>query len=113
MRARKTSLAALLFVLLAAAPLPATTFVVPDDGDFIAKSQAIVIGTVEGSYVNISGADAPIETVFEIRLERVLKGLFSDQQLLHVASPAGRAVDTECMFPARPHFVRARECSSS
>jgi hypothetical protein len=88
----RTALVALSFAVFAAATsLWATTFVIPDDTTFIAKAHAIVIGTVEGSYVNPDGSDAPIETVYEIRLERVLKGPFSPDDVVHVVSPGGES----------------------
>ncbi len=80
-----------LALLVVSTSVWATTFIIPDDSKFIAKAHAIVIGTVEGSYVNAPGSDAPIETVYEIRLERVLKGRFRGDDLLRVLSPGGES----------------------
>jgi hypothetical protein len=88
----RTARVALSFAAFAATTsLWATTFIIPDDATFVAKAHAIVIGTVEGSYVNPDGSDAPIETIYEIRLERVFKGPFNKDDLLHVVSPGGES----------------------
>ncbi|HSP16272.1 MAG TPA: hypothetical protein VLV78_16105 [Thermoanaerobaculia bacterium] len=88
----RLALVCLTFSLSAVVPnLRATTFLIPDDVKFIAKAHAIVIGTVEGSYVNPDGSDSPIETIYEIRLERVLKGRFAEDDLLNVVSAGGES----------------------
>jgi hypothetical protein len=59
-------------MLMLAATLSAATFIVPTDEELVAKSAAIVSGTVEGSYVQ--RGESTIETVYEIRIDRALKG---------------------------------------
>ncbi|HYC60603.1 MAG TPA: FG-GAP-like repeat-containing protein [Thermoanaerobaculia bacterium] len=90
--------------LLLAGGAEATTFVVPEDDELIAKSRAIVIGTVEGSYVQET--DGTIETVYEIRLERAMKGLFRGPEVLSVVSLGGKMDDRILYVPASPHFVQ-------
>lgn len=94
-----------LFVVSAfAVGLSATTFIIPDDGTFIAKSHAIVIGTVEGSYVRTDGADFPIETVYEIRLQRILKGDFQPDELVSIVSPGGESGKYGLSVPGAASF---------
>jgi hypothetical protein len=59
-------------LLLMAATAQATSFVVPDDEELMVKSHAIIVGTVEGSFVRET--DGTIETVYEVRIERSMKG---------------------------------------
>lgn len=91
-------------LLLIAGAAQATTFVVPDDEELIAKSRAIVVGTVEGSYVQET--DGTIETVYEIRLQRAMKGLFRGPELLTVVSLGGIMDDRILYVPASPHFTQ-------
>ena len=75
-------------LLLLATAAGATSFVVPADDELVDKAQAIVIGTVEGSYVRQT--DLTIETTYEIRVERPLKGTAGARnELLRVVSPGG------------------------
>jgi hypothetical protein len=74
-------------LLLLASVASATTFVVPSDDELVGKAQAIVIGTVEGSYVRQT--DVTIETTYEIRVERAVKGVVGRDELLRVVSPGG------------------------
>jgi hypothetical protein len=82
----------------------ATTFVVPDDAELIAKSAAIAIGTVEGSYVQET--NGMIETVYEIRLESTLKGIPRKSELLRVVSPGGVLGDRGVYVASSPHFAQ-------
>lgn len=74
-------------LLLLAGAAGATTFVVPSDDELVGKAQAIVIGTVEGSYVRQT--DDMIETTYEIRIERTIKGVAGRDELLRIVSPGG------------------------
>ncbi len=101
MTPRKSILACVLMLLFASAA-QATSFVVPNDDEMIAKSMAIAIGTVEGSYVQeMSGT---IETVYEIRVERAIKGAAKTSDLLRVVSPGGVIGNRGVFVPAAAHF---------
>ena len=64
-------------ILCIAGVAQATSFIVPSDEELIAKSTAIVVGIVEGSYFQETET---IETVYEIRLESALKGRFHEAE---------------------------------
>lgn len=89
-------------LMLFAGVASATTFIVPDDGELIAKSAAIAIGTVEGSYVQET--DGIIETVYEIRIEESLKAVPRTSGLLSVVSPGGVLGDRALHVEAAAHF---------
>jgi hypothetical protein len=92
-------------LILFAGAASATTFVVPDDAELIAKSAAIAIGTVEGSYVQET--DGVIETVYEIRLEQSLKSVKAlppTSALLSIVSPGGVLGDRAMHVEASAHF---------
>jgi hypothetical protein len=91
-------------VLLVAGGAQATSFVVPDDNELIQKSAAIAVGTVEGSYVQ--ELNGTIETVYEIRVERALKGLPRVQELLRMVSPGGVIGDRGLYVASSPHFAQ-------
>src|SRR4029078_9581495 len=86
------------FTLLLAASSFATTFVVPDDAELIAKSRAIVVGTIELAEAQRT-ADG-VETSYSLRLERVLKGNLATARPLLIVSPGG-----EARAPARPLWI--------
>ena len=85
MNLRVVILAVLVFAVVPTAS--ATSFVVPTDEQLVAKSAAIVIGTVESSQVQ--QANGVVETVFEIRIEGTLKGEPRPSDALRVVSPGG------------------------
>lgn len=94
-----------LCILLITSTVSASTFVVPDDAELVAKSAAIVIGSVEGSYAQ--EADGIIETVYEIRVERGLKNFASrvqQNELLRVVSPGGVLGDRGVHVEGAAHF---------
>lgn len=101
----------LLFVFLATLLLAssafATSFIVPTDRQMVAKSSAIAIGTVEGSYVRQfdPDGDLPVETVFEIRLERGLKNGGKAGDLISVVTPGGHIDGRTLYVPGAPQFV--------
>lgn len=101
MRPGKTILAFALLVLFASVA-QATSFVVPNDDEMIAKSMAIAIGAVEGSYVQ--EMNGTIETVYEIRVERAIKGAAKPSELLRVFSPGGVIGNRGVVVPAAAHF---------
>jgi hypothetical protein len=91
-------------LLLFASAATATSFVVPEDAELVAKTTAIAIGTVEGSYVQETRG--VIETVYEIRVERALKGVPRKVDLLRVASPGGVLGDRGTFVAGAPHFAQ-------
>lgn len=91
-------------LLLVASTAMATSFVVPEDAELIAKTTAIAIGTVEGSYVQET--TGVIETVYEVRVEQVLKGLPQKTELLRVTSPGGVIGDRGLFVAGAPHFAQ-------
>src|ERR1700741_2938106 len=93
---------ALACTMLFAAAASATTFIVPEDDELIAKSTVIAIGTVEGSYVQET--EGTIETVYEIRLEQSLKAQLRVEELLSVVSPGGVIGDRGLHVEAAAHF---------
>ena len=93
--------------LLAAGNAVAATFIVPTDDELIAKSPAIVIGTVEGSYVQ--EAHGTIETIYEIRVERAMKGNAPRrEELLRIVSLGGMIDDRGVLVPGEAHFEQGQ-----
>ena len=90
------------FALAAGGTVQATSFVVPDDAELIRKSRAIVIGTVEGSFTQEE--ESTIVTVYEVRIERALKGFLRAAEIVRVASPGGVIGDHGLLVPSAPHF---------
>ena len=80
----------------------ATTFIVPTDDEMVARSGAIVIGTIEGSYVR--ELDSNIETVYEVRVQRTLKGPPAANGLIRVVSPGGVIADRAVHVDSAAHF---------
>jgi hypothetical protein len=91
-------------LLLIASTATATSFIVPEDAELVAKTTAIAIGTVEGSYVQET--DGMIETVYEVRVERALKGVPRRVELLRVISPGGVIGDRGVLVAGAPHFAQ-------
>jgi len=91
------------FTLLLAASSFATTFVVPDDAELIAKSRAIVVGTIELAEAQRT-ADG-VETSYSLRLERVLKGNLATARPLWIVSPGGNAGGLAQAVDGAAHFT--------
>jgi hypothetical protein len=90
------------FLTMIASSLLATSFVVPTDREMVARSNAIVTGTVEGSYVQeLNGI---IETVYEIRVDRSIKGSAVHEELVRVVSPGGMIGDRGTIVAGAAHF---------
>lgn len=102
MRARFVWIAACA-ALFAARSAMATSFVVPTDEEMVAKSKAIVIGVVEGSYVQELEKNT-IETVYEIRVERAPKGVMRPDELIRVVTEGGVIGDRGVYVPAAARF---------
>ncbi len=92
-----------------ATTLSATMFVIPEDAKFIAKSDAIVIGTVEGSHVTTSEGDFPIGTVYDVRLERALKGDFQRNDVVSIVAPGGESGKFGLSVAGAPSFVTGQK----
>ncbi|HVR41303.1 MAG TPA: FG-GAP-like repeat-containing protein, partial [Thermoanaerobaculia bacterium] len=78
---------ALALTFLFAAQAFATSFVVPDDAELVAKSPAVVIGRITGSHVR--ERDTTIDTIYQLRIERVIKGPFANGSLIDITSFGG------------------------
>ena len=93
-----------LLLMMVAGSAMATSFVVPTDEEMVSKSAAIAVGTIEGSFVQEN--DGTIETLYELRVERGIKGAVRPNQLLRIASLGGVLEDGErgLIVPASAHF---------
>lgn len=80
----------------------ATSFVVPTDDEMVEKSAAIAIATVEGAYAQ--EANGTIETVYELRVERALKGAPARGELLRIHSLGGILEKRGTFVPGEAHF---------
>ncbi|HEX7833592.1 MAG TPA: hypothetical protein VF787_28325 [Thermoanaerobaculia bacterium] len=81
----------------------ATSFVVPTDDELVAKSTAIITGTVEGSYVREQ--NNTIETIYEIRVERAIKGVAKRGELISIVSLGGITEEKRGLIvPAAAHY---------
>ena len=90
-----------LVLFLLAGNAAAAVFVVPDDAELIAKSQAIVTGTVTGSFVDESDRNF-IRTIYEVRVDRPMKGGVGG--VIQVASPGGVGESAITLVPGAAHF---------
>lgn len=102
---RKYFIALGLALLMVAGNVSATTFIVPTDEDMIAKSERIVIGTVQSSYVR--GSDGSIDTVYDFRIERSIKGkaTSTDGSSLEIVSPGGVLENRALVVHSAAHFA--------
>jgi hypothetical protein len=89
-------------MLLVAGSAMASSFVVPSDDEMVAKSAAVLIGTVEGSYTD--EVDGTIETIYEIRAERAFKGFFRADELVRVVAYGGMIGDRGVLVPGEARF---------
>lgn len=85
----------------------ATSFVVPTDEEMVDKSAAIAIATVEGAYAQ--EANGIVETVYELRVERALKGALVQEhirgELLRLHALGGILEEKRGTFvPGEAHF---------
>src|SRR6476659_9490250 len=101
MKTRKPVVFALLGIA-AALQLTAASFIVPGDAEMVARSRAIVVGTIEGFYPEQS--DSGINTIYEVRIERALKGPMRPDDLIRVASYGGVIGDRALVVPGSAHF---------
>jgi hypothetical protein len=95
--------ALVLTALLLATPVLATTFIVPEDAELISKSDAIVIGTIDRRSVQES--QLGLETVYELRVSRVLKGITRPLQTLTIFSAGGTLGNRGLIVFGEAHFA--------
>lgn len=103
---KRRSFAIRLLFLLLALPVTrafATTFVMPSDDEMIARSARIVVGTIQSSYVR--ERDGSIETVYDLRIERALKGENAVRGSLDVVSPGGALDGRGLLVHSAAHFA--------
>jgi hypothetical protein len=98
---RNIVLTLLALLLLAPAAL-ATTFIVPTDEELIAKADAIVVATVRSHSVTTV---PEVQTVYQIRIDRVLKGRQSIDQVMQIVSPGGELKDRGVIVAGAAHFA--------
>ncbi|HEX6087795.1 MAG TPA: immunoglobulin domain-containing protein [Thermoanaerobaculia bacterium] len=103
---RPNAVSVALATLLFAATASAGTFIVPADEELVAKSAAVVTGTVEGSFVQAT--ETTIETINEIRIERTIKGRgLRDGSLVRVVTLGGVLEDGRgLLVPGEAQFHR-------
>lgn len=94
--------AVVLAALILAASASAGTFVVPADEELVARSAAILTGTVEGSFVQANGS--AIETINEIRVERAIKGTARAGTLVRVVTMGGVLEDRGLIVPGEATY---------
>jgi hypothetical protein len=99
--------ALLTLALLAAPPVNAASFVVPTDEELVSKSPLIVVATVEGAYAQT--ADDIIETVYEMRVQRTLKGAPASSGLLRVHALGGVIGERGVLVPGEAHFRQGQQ----
>lgn len=80
-------------------------FIVPEDRELVDKSAGIVVGVVAGSESRPRG-NGDIETVYDVTIERVLKGTFARGSTISVASPGGSIDKRFTLVPGSAHFAK-------
>ena len=98
----RLNLTLFLAMVLVATSAMAATFVVPTDEELIVKANAIATGTVEGSFVQ--EVNGTIETIYEIRADRRLKGAIRPDELLRVVANGGIIGDRGLLVPGEAHY---------
>jgi len=85
-------------------PVCAAVFIVPDDAELVQKAEAIVEGVVlDGTGRAREGGH--IETVYRVRIQRVLKGSIDSGTTVEVASPGGISGRRMMMASGAAHFT--------
>ena len=104
MTAKSPAFRIVVFLLLVCAiPAGATTFIMPTDEEMIARSQRIVIGTAQSSYVR--ERNGSVETVYTFSIERSLKGGSAEEPSLTIVSPGGALAGRGVIVPSAAHFA--------
>lgn len=104
----KKSVLLAVVVLTFAVPALATTFVVPDDAELVAKSEAIVTGVVVSSHAE-EVEPGFIVTFYDLALDRVLKGPFRAKTKITIQSPGGSTGARFMVAESAAHFVTGEE----
>lgn len=99
----KRSLAVAFCLLFSSVSASAAMFIVPDDAELVRKSGAIVQGVIVGGEGRMRSG-GHIETVYSVRVQRVLKGGISSTETLEVASPGGRVGTRFTTVYSAAHF---------
>src|SRR5688572_16933594 len=94
-------------VLMLAAGAGATTFIVREDAQMISSSDAIVHGIVVGARVDESGDF--IQTIYDLRVLRVIKGEVTPGQTIQVSSPGGVGTKRFTYVASAAHFAMDQE----
>lgn len=97
----------LLFVLVLsvfATSAFATIFVVPDDAELVAKSDAIVVGIITTANA-VELDDKSVETEYEIVLQRVFKGSMEANKKIRFRSPGGTTGRFTTAVDGAAHFA--------
>lgn len=94
---------AVALILVLATGASATTFIVPTDDELIAKSGGIVTGVVLSAR-SVESEPGYIETVYEIAVDRVLKGPFAAKSRLSINSPGGTIEGRYTVVHSAAHF---------
>jgi FG-GAP-like repeat/Dual-action HEIGH metallo-peptidase len=97
------SLAVAFCLLFSSVSTRAALFIVPGDAELVRKSGAIVQGVVTGGEGRARG-DGHIETIYKVRVQRVLKGDVSSTKTLEVSSPGGRVENRFTIVYSAAHF---------
>lgn len=100
-KAARFALAVFLFM---ASPLFASIFIVPEDAELAENSAGIIIGVVVGS--TAQAGDEGIETVYDVRVERSIKGSFSRDSIVKVTSSGGQLESRFTLVPGSAHFAK-------
>jgi Ig-like domain CHU_C associated len=98
---RRFAWAYAVLAVLSAVPALAVTYVVTPDREMVSLSNAIVVASSLGSYVQRTPAGG-IETVTTFSVEEVIKG--SSGLQLEVHEPGGALVDAATVIPGVPRF---------
>ncbi len=100
---KKTLFVSASAVLLSVAQVFGASFIVPTDRELVQSAKAIVIGSALGSYV-LAGDDRVIYTVYQLRVEEVLKGDLRVDRTLEVMEPGG-CLNAMCIAaPGAPEY---------
>lgn len=100
------SLLALAVCVLISSQAFAAVFIVPDDRELVQKADGIVIGRIVDSAAQARD-DGHIETIYSVRIERILKGNgFERNAVVKVSSPGGMAGKRMTAVVGAAHFEK-------
>ena len=93
----------LLAVCFFGAAESAATFIVPSDRELVHQAKAIVIATAQGSFV-VGRPRGMVYTVYELRVEQVIKGAVRLDQRLQLKEDGGAIDDWAVGVPDSPRY---------